>query len=51
MVRSKYCNTYGLSEEQLIRIGEDPTDKVGYFIINGNEKLIILSEELATNKF
>jgi len=51
MVRSKYCNTYGLSEEELIRIGEDPTDRGGYFIINGNEKLIILSEELGTNKF
>ena len=51
MVRSKYCNTYGLSEEELIKIGEDPTDRGGYFIINGSERVIILSEELATNRF
>ncbi|MGC9079343.1 MAG: hypothetical protein ACP5G1_01245, partial [Nanopusillaceae archaeon] len=51
MVRSKYCNTYGLSEEELIKIGEDPTDHGGYFIINGREKAVVLSEELSTNKF
>ncbi|BBL45294.1 DNA-directed RNA polymerase subunit B'' [Nanobdella aerobiophila] len=51
MIRSKYCNTYGLSEEELIKLGEDPTDRGGYFIINGSEKVIILSEELSTNRF
>ncbi len=51
MVRSKYCNTYGLSEEELIKVGEDPNDLGGYFIINGTERVLVLSEELATNRF
>jgi len=51
MVRSKYCNTYGLSPEELIKIGEDPYDFGGYFIINGSEKVLVLSEELSTDKF
>jgi len=51
MVRSKYCNTYGLSEEELIKVGEDPHDPGGYFIINGSERVLVLSEELATNRF
>lgn len=50
MVKSKYCNTYGLSEEELIKLGEDPDDIGGYFIINGTERVIALSEELSTNK-
>lgn len=50
MVRSKYCNTYGLSEEELIKLGEDPEDPGGYFIINGSERIVVLSEELSTNK-
>jgi len=51
MVKSKYCNTYGLSEEELIKLGEDPYDLGGYFIINGTERVLVMSEELATNKF
>jgi len=51
MVKSRYCNTYGLSEEELIKLGEDPYDTGGYFIINGTERVLVMSEELATNKF
>ncbi|MEM0379182.1 MAG: DNA-directed RNA polymerase subunit B'' [Candidatus Aenigmatarchaeota archaeon] len=51
MVKSKYCNTYGLSEEELIKVGEDPKDFGGYFIINGTERVLVLSEELSTNRF
>lgn len=50
MVKSKYCNLYGLSEEEQIKIGEDPYDFGGYFIINGTERVIVLTEELLTNK-
>ena len=51
MVKSKYCNLYNLSEEELMQLGEDPYDYGGYFIINGTERVLIMSEELATNKF
>ncbi len=50
MVKSKYCNLYGLSEEELIKIGEDPTDPGGYFIINGTERVLVMTEELFTNR-
>ncbi|MBS3145298.1 DNA-directed RNA polymerase subunit B'' [Candidatus Woesearchaeota archaeon] len=51
MVKSKFCHLNKLSKEQLIEKKEDPDDHGGYFIINGNEKLIITVEDLATNKF
>jgi DNA-directed RNA polymerase beta subunit len=50
MVKSKYCCLNGLSEEDLIDIGEDPNDPGGYFIINGTERIIIVVEDLAPNK-
>jgi len=49
MVKSKFCNLYGLSEEELIEKGEDPKDPGGYFIINGNERAIMMMEDLASN--
>ena len=51
MVKSKYCNLEGLSKEELIKKGEDPEDKGGYFIINGNERIIIMQEDIASNRF
>ncbi|HID09330.1 TPA: hypothetical protein EYP13_03820, partial [Candidatus Micrarchaeota archaeon] len=51
MVKSKYCNLYGLSEEELMEKGEDPMDCGGYFIINGNERVVIIQEDLAGNRF
>jgi DNA-directed RNA polymerase beta subunit len=36
MVKSKICNLYGKSEEELIELGEDPLDPGGYFIVNGS---------------
>ena len=38
MVKSKICALHGLTEEELIDIGEDPKDPGGYFIINGSER-------------
>ncbi|MEM4318678.1 MAG: DNA-directed RNA polymerase subunit B'' [Candidatus Pacearchaeota archaeon] len=49
MVKSKLCNTYGLSPNELIAVGEDPMDPGGYFIINGNERAIMMMEDLASN--
>ena len=40
MVRSKFCNLDGLSEEELIKRKEDMFEFGGYFIINGNERII-----------
>ena len=51
MLKSKYCHLSGLSKEELIKQGEDPDDPGGYFIINGTEKVLIIVEDLAANKF
>ena len=40
MVRSKYCNLYGLSPEELTKRKEDGYEFGGYFIINGNERIV-----------
>ena len=50
MVRSKLCNLYGKSDEELIEAGEDPKDLGGYFIINGVEKVLVNQEVLASDK-
>jgi len=50
MLKSRRCNLYGLSEEELIDKGEDPLDPGGYFIINGSEHVIITLEDLAPNR-
>lgn len=46
MVRSKACPTSEMIEEELIKMGEDPVDPGGYFIINGTERVIIAIEDL-----
>ena len=50
MVGSKNCNTYGLSKDELTKNYNDPMDLGGYFIINGNERVMIMSEDLAENQ-
>lgn len=50
MVKSKYCHLHGLRKEELIAKGEDPADLGGYFILNGNERVLITVEDLAPNK-
>ena len=40
MVRSVNCHLNGLSEEELVKKHEDMAEFGGYFIINGNERLI-----------
>ncbi|MEK6760500.1 MAG: DNA-directed RNA polymerase subunit B'' [Nanoarchaeota archaeon] len=50
MVGSKVCNTGGLSKDELIKNYNDPMDLGGYFIINGNERVMIMSEDLAENQ-
>jgi len=50
MVKSKACNTYGMSKEELIKEYNDPIDTGGYFIVNGNERVMVMSEDLAENQ-
>ncbi|MEK6835979.1 MAG: DNA-directed RNA polymerase subunit B'' [Nanoarchaeota archaeon] len=50
MVKSKYCHLHGLSKENLIAHNEDPNDLGGYFILNGNERVLIIVEDLVSNK-
>ena len=51
MIKSKACNTYGMSAEELIENHSDPKDPGGYFIIKGNERVMIMAEDLAENQF
>jgi len=50
MLKSKFCHLSGLDKEELIEKGEDPSDPGGYFILNGNERVLINVEDLASNK-
>jgi DNA-directed RNA polymerase II subunit RPB2 len=50
MLRSKFCVLHGLSEKDLIELGECPYDQGGYFIINGSEKVLIAQERMSTNQ-
>ncbi len=50
MVKSEICNTHGLPKEELIKNYEDPLDPGGYFIINGNERVMVMAEDLAENQ-
>jgi DNA-directed RNA polymerase subunit B" len=49
VVKSKFCNLHGLSKDELIKQKEDASDPGGYFIINGTERIIITTEDLAPN--
>ena len=50
MLRSEKCHLHGLSDEELIKHGEDPKDPGGYFIINGSERVLVTQEDLAPNR-
>jgi DNA-directed RNA polymerase beta subunit len=50
MVKTKWCNTYGLSKDSLTRLNEDPSDLGGYFIIRGVEWVLDCVENILFNK-
>ncbi|HLE07828.1 MAG TPA: DNA-directed RNA polymerase subunit B [archaeon] len=50
MIKSDIDPTSKLSREELEAIGEDPQDPGGYFIINGTERALILTEEISPNR-
>lgn len=51
MLKSDYCYLKNKPRKELIEMGEDPSDPGGYFVINGTERVIIIVEDLAPNKF
>jgi len=50
MVNSRYCALAGLDPAVRVKLGEDPYDPGGYFIINGSERVIVGVEDLAPNR-
>jgi DNA-directed RNA polymerase subunit B len=50
MVKSNICNTNNMSKEELVQNYIDPLDTGGYFIINGNERVMVMAEDLAENQ-
>eukprot|EP01116_Phalansterium_solitarium_P017485 TRINITY_DN4314_c0_g1_i2.p1 TRINITY_DN4314_c0_g1~~TRINITY_DN4314_c0_g1_i2.p1 ORF type:complete len:1147 (+),score=392.00 TRINITY_DN4314_c0_g1_i2:142-3582(+) len=40
MVKSSRCRLAGLSPSELVKHGEEPHELGGYFIVNGNEKIV-----------
>ena len=50
MVKSKVCNTDGMLKDELIKSGHDPIDPGGYFMIKGNERVMVMAEDLAENQ-
>ncbi len=49
MLKSKIDPLSKMTPEELVKVGEDPKDPGGYFIINGSEKVLIAQEDLASN--
>lgn len=50
MLKSEFCHLKDKSAQELIALGEDPSDPGGYFIINGTEKVVVKIEDLAANR-
>jgi len=50
MVKSNLCLLSKHNPEELVRIGEDPDEVGGYFVVNGSERVIVSLEDLAPNR-
>ncbi|XP_057423347.1 DNA-directed RNA polymerase III subunit 2-like isoform X2 [Lotus japonicus] len=50
MLRSCRCVLYEKDEAELAKLGECPLDPGGYFVIKGNEKVILIQEQLSKNR-
>lgn len=49
MVGSDFCSLHGLPREAKLRLGEDPDDLGGYFILNGHERVVDCVDNSAYN--
>lgn len=50
MLKSKICLLNSLTGDELKVHKEDPQDPGGYFVINGTERVLVLIEDLASNR-
>ena len=50
MVKSSKCVLSKATPEEQVKLGEDPYDPGGYFIINGSERVVVMQEDLAVNR-
>ena len=50
MLRSEYCTLDGCTDEDLFKLGEDPNDHGGYFVVEGIHRFLPKTENLAINK-
>ncbi|XP_019413639.1 PREDICTED: DNA-directed RNA polymerase III subunit 2 isoform X1 [Lupinus angustifolius] len=50
MLRSCCCVLHGRDEDELAKLGECPLDPGGYFVIKGNEKVMLIQEQLSKNR-
>lgn len=50
MLRSKRCVLYRKTDEELARLGECPMDPGGYFVVRGQERVILIQEQLSKNR-
>lgn len=50
MLRSSQCVLSGRSERDMGRLGECAVDPGGYFIVKGQEKVILVQEQLSKNR-
>ena len=50
MIKSNSCHLSKMNKKDLIEIGEDPDDPGGYFIVNGTERVIVMVEEVLSNR-
>ncbi|CAN6586820.1 hypothetical protein ACFX13_014177 [Malus domestica] len=50
MLQSCCCTLLGKNEAELAKLGECPLDPGGYFIIKGNEKVLLMQEQLSKNR-
>jgi DNA-directed RNA polymerase III subunit RPC2 len=50
MLRSSKCMLHGKDEAELSAMGECPIDPGGYFVVKGQEKVILIQEQLSKNR-
>lgn len=50
MLKSTHCVLYGKSEYEISKLNECPLDPGGYFVVRGQEKVILIQEQMSWNK-